>query len=126
MSFVIKSVLSDISIGNPCFRVTSVCVEISFSIPTFRLHVSFALKWVFCGQVIHHWAFVFVLFNQSATLCLRLAAFSPLASKGGYRWLCIYCRFKPCFPLIYASLSLLFSLLCCDSLLSVFSSFWFL
>ena len=77
MSFVLKSILSDMSIATPAFLSCPLAWNI-FSHPlTFNLHVSFVLRWVSCRQKIQ----CFWFFIQSATLCLLIEAFSPLTFK---------------------------------------------
>ena len=50
MAFVLKSVLSDMSIATPAFLSFPFAWNIFFHPLTFNLCVSFALKWIFCMQ----------------------------------------------------------------------------
>ena len=77
MSFVLKSILSDMSVATPAFLSCLLAWNI-FPYPfTFNLYVSFVLRWVSCRQHIEG----FCLFIHSATLCLLIGAFSPLTFK---------------------------------------------
>ena len=79
MAFVLKSILSDISIATPAFFFfLSSCLEYFFPQHfTFCLCRSFVLRWVFCRQHIYLWCFLI----HSATLCLLIGAFNPFTFK---------------------------------------------
>ena len=96
------------------------------SVPTFRLHVSFALKWVFCDQCIVGFCVLLCLI-QSATLCLRLAALSPLASQVVVGSCAFTAALNLALPLILCfSVPVVFSSVLLTLFSLVFSSFWFL
>ena len=77
MAFLLKSILSDMSIATTAFLSFPLAWNIFSHLLTFSLYVSFVLSWVSCRQ--HTVGSCFFL--QPATLCLLLGAFSPLAFK---------------------------------------------
>ena len=78
MAFVLKSILSDMSIMTPTFLSFLFAWNVFFHHLTFNLCVSFALKWISCRQHIVGSCFLFI---QSASLCLLIGAFGPLTFK---------------------------------------------
>ena len=74
MAFVLKSILSDMSIVTHAFLSCPLTWTL-FSYPlTFNIYVSFALRWVSCMQQMEG----FCICIQSPTLCLSTGPFSPL------------------------------------------------
>ena len=93
MAFVLKSILSDMTIAALAFLSFSFARNIFFHPLTFNLCVSFALKWASCRQHIVGSCFLI----PSATLCLLIGAFRPLTFKVISDTYVIYCHIKPCF-----------------------------
>ena len=77
MPFILKSILSDMSIATPAFLSCPLAWNIFSHHLTFNLCVSFALRWVSCRQQIEGFCF----FIKYVTLCLLIGAFSPLTFK---------------------------------------------
>ena len=76
MAFVLKSILSDMSIAMPLschFHLHEVC----FSIPSFSIYMCLSHKWVSCREHIVGYCFII----QSVSICLLIRAFSPLTFK---------------------------------------------
>ena len=78
MSFVVKYILSDVSISTPAFLSFSFAWNIFFYLLTFNLYVSFTVRWVSCIVAL---VFSYFFFIQSTTLYLLAASFSPLTFK---------------------------------------------
>ena len=106
MAFVLKYILSDMSVATAAFLSCPLVWNIFSNLLTFNLYVSFALRRFFRQQIVG-----FCFFSQSATLCLLIGAFSPLTFK------VIIDRY-----LFIAILSLVFQLTLCFSFLLFF--FW--
>nr|KAF6477923.1 hypothetical protein HJG59_010818 [Molossus molossus] len=77
MAFILKSILSDISIAIPAFFSFPFAWKIFFHPFTFNLCESFVVTWVSCKKHISESCF----FIQSATLCLFMGAFNPFTFK---------------------------------------------
>ena len=75
--FILKSILSDMSIGTPAFFWFPFAGNIFFHPLTFSLYVSLGLKWVSCRQ--HMYGSCFCIY--SASLCLLAGAFNPFMFK---------------------------------------------
>ena len=104
MAFVLKSILSDISIATPAFFFCPFTWNIFFYPLTFSLCRSFFLRWVSCRQ--HMCGSCFLI--HSATLCLLIGAFNPFTFKVIDKYLFI---------------AILLPLYLCSSLSHSFSSF---
>ena len=76
-AFVLKSILSDMSIATPAFFWSLFAWNISFHPFTFSLYMSPVLRWVSCKQYIQRSCF----FIHSASLCLLVGAFNPFTFK---------------------------------------------
>ena len=74
--FILKSILSDISIATPAFFLFPFAWNIFFHHLTFSLCVSLDLKWVSCRQHVDGSCSF-----HSATLCILIGAFSALTFK---------------------------------------------
>ena len=70
--FILRSILSDMSIATPAFFCFPFAWNIFFHPVTFCLYVSLGLKWVSFRQ--HIYGFCFCI--HSATLCLLVGAFN--------------------------------------------------
>ena len=110
MAFVLKSILSDMSIATPAFLSFLFTWNIFFHPLTFNLYVSFVLRWVSCSQHVVSSCFLI----QSATLCLLIGAFSPLTFK------VIIDKY-----VFIAILNLVFLLIICFSFVPFFFFFFF-
>ena len=107
MTFVLKSILSDISIATEAFFPLSICLEYFFQPFTFSLCRSFFMRWISCRQ--HMFRPCFFFFFHSATLCLFIGAFNPLIFKVIIDSYFIY--FPPFFPHVPLSLTIFLPLL---------------
>ena len=75
--FILKSILSDMTIATPAFFWLPFAWNIFFYPLTFSLYVSLGLKWVSCRQHIYRSCFCIHL----ASLCLLVGAFNPFTFK---------------------------------------------
>ena len=75
--FILKSILSDMSIATPAFFCCQFAWNIFFHPFTFSLYVSLCLKWVSFRQ--HIYGSCFCIY--SASLCLLFGAFNPFTLK---------------------------------------------
>ena len=76
-AFVLKSILSHMSIATPAFFLSLFVWKIFFQPFTFSLYVSPVLRWVSCRQHIQGSCFCI----HSASLCLLPGAFNPFTFK---------------------------------------------
>ena len=96
MAFVLKSILSDMSIAIPALFSCPFACNICFQPFTFSLCRSFVLRWVSYRQHICGSHFLI----HSATLCLLIGGFNPFAFKviiEKYLFIAIFslCTFVP-------------------------------
>ena len=77
LAFILKSILSDMSIATPAFFWSLFAWYIFFQPFTFSLYVSLVLRWVSCKQHIEGSCFCI----HSASLCLLVGAFNPFTFK---------------------------------------------
>ena len=76
-AFVLKSILSGMSIATPAFFWSLFAWNIFFQPFTFSLYVSLVLRWVSCKHHIEGSCFCI----HSASLCLLVGAFNPFTFK---------------------------------------------
>ena len=98
--FVLLPILSDMNIASSLFLAFPFAWNILFHPFTFNLCVSFTLRWVFSRYHVEGSCFII----QSATLYLLMSTFSLLVFKIIIDNLCIYCYFKPSFPVHFVFL----------------------
>ena len=77
ISFILRSILSDMRIAIPAFFCFPFAWNIFFHPLIFSLYVSLVLRWVSCRQHIYGSCF----FIHSASLCLLVGAFNPFTFK---------------------------------------------
>ena len=75
--FILRSILSDMRIATPAFFYFPYAWNIFFHPLTFRLYMSWGLKWVSCRQHIYRSC----LCIPSASLCLLVGAFNQFTFK---------------------------------------------
>ena len=127
MAFILKSILSDMSIATPTFLSCLLTWNIFSHCLTFNLYVSFALSWVSCVQ--HFVGFCF--FMESASLHLLIRVFSPLTFKVIiYKYVFIanfnlVFQLIPCFPYVPAFFGSMISFFACVLFFLVFVNVMF-
>ena len=77
ISFILRSILSDMRIATPAFFCFPFALNIFFNPLTFSLFVSLSLNWVSCKQ--HIYGSYFCI--HSANLCLLVGTFKPFTFK---------------------------------------------
>ena len=98
-SFILKSVLSNMSIAALAFFWFTFSWNTFFHSLTFSLYVSLGLKWIFCRQRTYEPCFC----SHSASLCLLVGAFNPFIFRVIIEMyvsiiICLFvCHFPNCF-----------------------------
>jgi len=100
MFFILKPILSDMSIATPAFFWFLFAWNSFFHPLTFNLYVSLEVKWVSWRQHIYGSCFCI----HSASLCLLVGLFSPLTFKVIIDNVYSYCHFINCFGFVFVAL----------------------